>query len=81
MQGCNELSDILLIKLQGTSAAKDVDFGTVIYQIMKQMNNSDDEYAIGVTSDYETLVSRCVMPLRKLKIKMFIVSEIGVTQL
>ena len=71
----------LLVELKGASAAKDVDFGTVIYQIMKQITNSSDEYAIGVTEDYKTLVSRCVMPLRKLKIKMFIVSEIGVTQL
>ncbi len=70
----------LLIELKGNSAAKDVDFGTVIYQIMKQMKNSTEEYAIGVTDDYKTLVSRCMMPLQKLKIKMFIVSEIGVKQ-
>jgi len=71
----------LLVELKGTSTAKDVDFGTVIYQIMKQMSNSSDEYAIGVTPDYETLVSRCMMPLQKLKIKMFMVSESGVNQL
>jgi len=45
------------------------------------MKISEENYAIGVTSDYETLVSRCMMPLRKLKIKMFIVSELGVNQL
>jgi hypothetical protein len=71
----------LLIELKGTSAAKDVDFGTVIYQIMKQMKISGEDYAIGVTKDYEILVSRCMMPLRKLKIKMFVVSETGVNQL
>ena len=71
----------LLIELKGASAAKDVDFGTVIYQIMKQMKISGEDYAIGVTKDYEILVSRCMMPLRKLKIKMFVVSETGVNQL
>jgi HJR/Mrr/RecB family endonuclease len=71
----------LLIELKGSSAAKDVDFGTVIYQIMKQMKISNDEYAIGVTDDYKNLVSRCMMPLQKLKIKMFMVSEIGVNPL
>jgi len=70
----------LLVELKG-SAAKDVDFGTVIYQIMKQMKSIPEDYAIGVTPDYETLVSRCMMPLRKLKIKMFMVSETGVNQL
>jgi len=58
-----------------------VDFGTVIYQIMKQMRIPAEEYAIGVTEDYKNLVSRCMMPLRKLRIKMFMVSEIGVNQL
>lgn len=71
----------LLIELKGKSAAKDVDFGTVIYQIMKQMKYPAEEYGIGVTEDYKTLVSRCMMPLRKLKIKMFMVSEMGVNPL
>jgi len=71
----------LLVELKGDTAAKDVDFGTVLYQIMKQMRISSEEYAIGVTSNYKTLISRCMMPLRKLKIKLFIVSEIGVNQL
>jgi len=71
----------LLVELKGTTTNKDVDFGTVIYQIMKQMKISEEDYAIGVTSDYETLVSRCMMPLQKLKIKMFMVSESGVNQL
>ncbi len=48
---------------------------------MKQMKNSTEEYAIGVTDDYKTLVSRCMIPLRKLKIKMFMVSDDGVNQL
>ncbi len=71
----------LLIELKGSGANKDVDFGTVIYQIMKQMTYPAEEYAIGVTEDYKNLVSRCMMPLRKLKIRMFMVSEIGVNQL
>jgi len=48
---------------------------------MKQMKISGEEYAIGVTKDYETLVSRCMMPLQKLKIRMFMISENGVSQL
>lgn len=68
----------LLVELKGESAAKDVDFGTVIYQILKQMKYPAEDYAIGITEDYNTLVSRCMMPLRKLGIKMFMISEMGV---
>ena len=71
----------LLIELKGKSAAKDVDFGTEIYQIMKQMKVPAEDYAIGVTDDYKTLVSRCMMPLRKLRIKMFMINEREVNQL
>jgi len=71
----------LLVELKGSSAAKDIDFGTVIYQIMKQMKIPAEDYAIVVTKDYETLVSRCMMPLQKLRIKMFMISEAEVNQL
>lgn len=58
------------------SAAYDVDFGTMIYQIMKKMNPaSNDEFALGVSENYRKHASRCRFPLQKLKIKVFIINE------
>lgn len=69
----------LFLELKGDSAAFDVDFGTVIYQIMKKMNpTSNDEFALGLSENYRKYASRCKFPLQKLKIKIFIVNERGV---
>jgi len=66
----------LLLELKGDSAAYDVDFGTMIYQIMKKMNAlSTDEYALGVSENYRKHATRCKFPLQKLKIKVFIINE------
>lgn len=69
----------LFLELKGDSTAPDVDFGTVIYQIMKQMNpHSSDEFAIVVSEKYRKHAIRCKCPLQKLKIKVYIISEKGV---
>jgi len=66
----------LFLELKGDSAAYDVDFGTMIYQIMKKMNPaSNDEFALGVSESYRKHASRCRFALQKLKIKVFIINE------
>lgn len=66
----------LFLELKGDSAAYDVDFGTMIYQIMKKMNPaSNTEYALGVSENYRKHASRCKFPLKKLKIKVFVINE------
>ena len=67
------------VELKGDSAAPDVDFGTMIYQIMKNMKpGSDNEYGLGVSEKYEKYAIRCRYPLEKLRIKVFIISDLSV---
>ena len=68
-----------LLELKGDSAAYDVDFGTMIYQIMKKMNAlSSDKYGLVVSENYRKHAARCKFPLMKLKINVYIVNESGV---
>jgi Holliday junction resolvase-like predicted endonuclease len=72
----------LFLELKGDSAAYDVDFGTMIYQIMKKMNAaSNDEFALGVSENYRKHAIRCRFPLQKLKIKVFVINENNVEML
>lgn len=67
------------LELKGDSKAYDVDFGTLIYQILKKIvPMSVDKYAIVVSENYRKHASRCKFPLVKLKIQVFIVNENGV---
>ena len=69
----------LFLELKGDSAVYDVDFGTMIYQIMKKMKPvSNDEYSFGVSENYRKHAARCKFPLQKLKIKLFVINENGV---
>ena len=68
----------IVIELKGDSAAPDVDFGTLIYQIMKRMGNESEKYAIGVSEKYRKHAERCKPPLQKLKIIVYIINEKGV---
>ena len=67
------------LELKGDSKAYDVDFGTLVYQIMKKMDGlSADKYGLVVSENYRKHVARCKFPLQKLKISVFIVNENGV---
>ena len=68
-----------LLELKGDSTAYDVDFGTLVYQIMKKMDGlSADKYGLVVSENYRKHLARCKFPLQKLKISVFIVNEKGV---
>ena len=67
------------LELKGDSKAYDVDFGTLVYQIMKKMQGlSSDKYGLVVSENYRKLAARCKFPLVKLKICVYIVNESGV---
>ena len=68
-----------LLELKGDSKAYDVDFGTLIYQIMKNIDGiSSDKYALVVSENYRKYAARCRFPLQKLGIMVYIVNENGV---
>ena len=49
---------------------------------MKKINAiSNDEYAIGISKDYEKYVIQCNFPLQRLKIKVFVITDSEVKQL
>ena len=67
-----------LLELKGDSTAYDVDFGTLIYQIMKNIDGaSSDKYALVVSENYRKYAARCRFPLQKLRIMVYIVNENG----
>lgn len=55
-----------------------VDFGTALYQIMKDMKDDSSEYAIGISKEYVNYARRCEYPIKKLRIKIFLITESGV---
>jgi len=66
----------LYLELKGNSASPDVDFGTLIYQIMKNLNPKlDAEYWLGISEKFEKYAIRCIHPLEKLGIRVHIISE------
>ena len=68
-----------LLELKGDCTSYDVDFGTMIYQIMKKMNGlSSDKYGLVVSENYRKHAARCKFPLVKLKISVYVVNESGV---
>ena len=70
----------LFVELKGDSKAPDVDFGTLVYQIMKELKpSSDSDYAIAVSEQYRKHADRCRFPLRKLGIKVYLIDETGIT--
>lgn len=72
----------LCLELKGESKAYDVDFGTLVYQIMKKIKAmSNDECAKEISKDYEKYVMQCNFSLQKLKIKVFVITDSEVKQL
>lgn len=71
----------LLIQMKGDTLALDVDFGTCIGQLFRYMKNEDSDYGTAFTSSYLRLIKEAQYPLRKLGIKIFIVSKESTTLL
>ena len=68
----------MVIEMKGDSAALDVDFGTCIGQLFRYIKGEDKDYAIALFAKYRRLLQRSKYPLKKLRIKAFIVSEQGI---
>lgn len=68
----------LYVQLKGDASAPDVDFGTVLYQIMRYMTDGLDEYAIGISELYRDKAKQCEYPIKKLGIKLYLITESGV---
>ncbi len=67
-----------LLELKGGTQPY-VDFGTTIYQIMKEIDGlSTDRYALVVSENFRAYAARCKFSLQKLRINVFIVNENGV---
>ena len=67
-----------LLELKGGSQPY-VDFGTMIYQVMKEMDGlSTDRYALVVSENFRKYAARCKFSLQKLGINVYIVNENGV---
>ena len=72
----------LYVEIKGDSAALDVDFGTLLFQIMRcMMAESTDEFAICISEKYTDYARQCVYSINKLGIDVFVISESGVKRL
>ena len=69
----------LIIEMKGDTMALSVDLGTAIWQLMRYMKGSFEDYALAVTPSYKRYVKAVEYPLKQLDIKVFIVSEKGVS--
>ncbi len=68
-----------LVELKGDSTAPDVDFGTLVYQIIKEIKPAtDSDYAIAVSEKYTKYVDRCKFSLQKLGIQVYSINKEGV---
>jgi len=66
----------LIMEIKGDTAALDVDLGTGIYQLLRHMHTcSAEEYALGISEAYIRLLRQIESPLKKLNIKVFVVSD------
>lgn len=69
----------LYVELKGNSTALDVDFGTLLYQIMRWMKpDGFEDYAIGISESYLEHAKRCLYATNKLGIIVFVISKSGV---
>lgn len=69
----------LIIEMKGDTKALDVDLGTAIWQLLRYMKGELQDYALAVTSSYKRYIKAVEYPLKKLNVKVFIVSEKGVS--
>ncbi len=65
----------LIMEMKGDSAARDVDLGTGIFQLLRHMHaDSNEEYALGVSEVYVRLLRQIEYPLKRLSISVFVVN-------
>ena len=66
----------LIMEMKGDTAALDVDLGTGIFQLLRYIHeDSNKEYALGLSNAYIRLVRKVEYPLKKLGIQVFILNE------
>ena len=68
----------MIIEMKGDTAELDIDLGTGIWQLLRYMKNDSKDFALALTPSYVRYVKAVEYPLRKLNIKIFIVSKRGV---
>ena len=69
---------IIIIEVKGDTAALDVDLGTAIWQLMRYMTDSSKDFGLALTESYSRYVKAVEYPLKRLGIRIFIVSNEGV---
>lgn len=65
----------LIIEMKGDTAALDVDLGTGIWQLLRYMKNESKDFALALTPSYMRYVKAVEYPLKKLNVRVFIVSR------
>lgn len=68
----------MVIEMKGDTAAPDVDLGTGIWQLLRYIKNESKDFALALTPSYMRYVKAVEYPLRKLNVRVFIVSRKGV---
>ena len=68
----------MIIEMKGDTAALDVDLGTGIWQLLRYMKNESKDFALALTPSYVRYVKAVEYPLKKLDVKVFIVSRKGI---
>lgn len=64
----------MVIEIKGDTAALDVDLGTGLWQLLRYMKDEPKDFALALTPSYVQYVKAVGYPLKKLKVKVFIVS-------
>jgi len=65
----------MVIEVKGDTKALDVDLGTAIWQVLRYMKDNSKDFALALTPSYEKYVKAVEYPLKKLNVKVFLVSE------
>jgi len=68
----------MIIEMKGDTTALDVDLGTGIWQLLRCMKNDSKDFALALTPSYMRYVKAVEYPLKKLNVKVFIVSRRGI---
>jgi len=65
----------MVIEVKGDTKALDVDLGTAIWQLLRYMKDDSKDLALALTPSYEQYVKAVEYPLKKLNVKVFLVSR------
>ena len=71
----------LIVEMKGDTAALAVDLGTAIWQLLRYMKDGSKDFGLALTQSYERYIEAVEYPLRKLGVRVFIVSRKGVEHL